>query len=111
MDFDTEVRLARYAATDYPRLIERIRMRKPDGWTAFYDALGVYLNGAAEQDGQKILRDLHRRRRHAQRADLQRVLDLLQGLGRHGLRRSATSSTSRSRRGPSSACSCSAWRR
>ena len=30
-------------------------MRKPDGWTAFYDALGVYLNGAAEQDGQKIL--------------------------------------------------------
>ena len=30
-------------------------MRKPDGWTAFYDAVGVYLNGAAEQDGEKIL--------------------------------------------------------
>ena len=55
VDFDTEVRVARFAASDYPRLIERIRMRKPDGWTALYDALGTYLNGAAEQEGQKIL--------------------------------------------------------
>jgi Ca-activated chloride channel family protein len=55
VDFDTEVRLARYGGSDYPRLIERIRMRKPDGWTAFYDAVGVYLHGAAEQDGEKIL--------------------------------------------------------
>ena len=30
-------------------------MRKPDGMTAFYDALGVYLRGASTQDGQKIL--------------------------------------------------------
>ncbi len=55
VDFDTEVRVARFDADDYPRLIERIRMRKPDGWTALYDALGTYLNGAAEQIGQKIL--------------------------------------------------------
>jgi Ca-activated chloride channel homolog len=55
VDFDTEVRLARYGASDYPRLIERIRMRKPEGWTAFYDAVGVYLHGASEQDGEKIL--------------------------------------------------------
>ena len=55
VDFDTEVRIARYAASDYPRLIERIRGRKPEGWTAFYDALGVYLSGAANQTGQKIL--------------------------------------------------------
>jgi Ca-activated chloride channel family protein len=55
VDFDTEVRVGRYAATEYARLIERIRMRKADGWTAFYDALGVYLSGAAAQDGQKIL--------------------------------------------------------
>ena len=55
VDFDTEIRLARYGAADYPRLIERIRMRKPDGWTAFYDAVGVYLHRAAEQDGEKIL--------------------------------------------------------
>jgi VWFA-related protein len=55
VDFDTEVRVARYAASDYPRLIERIRARKPDGWTALYDAMGVYLDGASGQDGQKIL--------------------------------------------------------
>jgi Ca-activated chloride channel family protein len=55
VDFDTEVRVARYSSDEYPRLIERIRTRKPDGWTAFYDALGVYLNGAAAQPGQKIL--------------------------------------------------------
>jgi Ca-activated chloride channel family protein len=55
VDFDTEVRIARYGADDYPRLIERIRMRKPGGFTAFYDALGVYLHRASEQTGQKIL--------------------------------------------------------
>jgi Ca-activated chloride channel family protein len=55
VDFDTEIRIARYGADEYARLIERIRMRKPGGWTAFYDALGVYLNGAVEQNGQKIL--------------------------------------------------------
>lgn len=55
VDFDTEIRVARYGASDYPRLIERIRMRKAEGWTALYDALGVYLTGAGEQTGQKIL--------------------------------------------------------
>lgn len=55
VDFDTEVRVARYAAADYPRLIERIRGRKPDGYTALFDALGVYLDGAHGQSGQKIL--------------------------------------------------------
>jgi Ca-activated chloride channel family protein len=55
VDFDTEVRVARFGPNDIPRLIERIRLRKADGWTALYDALGVYLNGAADQDGQKIL--------------------------------------------------------
>jgi Ca-activated chloride channel family protein len=54
VDFDTEIRMSRYGAADYARLIERIRMQKPEGWTAFYDALGMFLNGAAEQDGEKI---------------------------------------------------------
>jgi Ca-activated chloride channel family protein len=55
VDFDTEVRVARFSPDAYERLVERIRMRKADGMTALYDALGVYLNGAQEQDGQKIL--------------------------------------------------------
>ena len=54
-DFDTEVRVARFGLDDFPRLIERIRSRKPDGYTALYDALGVYLNGAFAQTGDKIL--------------------------------------------------------
>jgi len=54
-DFDIEVRVARFGLDDYPRLIERIRSRKPDGYTALYDALGVYLNGAFSQNGDKIL--------------------------------------------------------
>ena len=55
VNFDTEVRISRYAASEYQRLIERIRMQKPGGYTAFYDAIGVYLHGAAGQTGQKIL--------------------------------------------------------
>jgi Ca-activated chloride channel family protein len=55
VDFDTEVRVARYSQRDFARLVERIRMRKPDGWTALYDALGVYLDGADQQSGRSIL--------------------------------------------------------
>jgi Ca-activated chloride channel homolog len=55
VDFDTEVRMARYSSSDYARLIERIRGRKTDGWTALYDALGVYLSGTVSQTGHKIL--------------------------------------------------------
>lgn len=55
VDFDTEVRVARYGPNDFPRLIERIRNRAPGGWTALYDALGMYLQGASELLGQKVL--------------------------------------------------------
>ena len=55
VDFDTEVRVGRYGQADFPRLVERIRLRKSDGWTALYDALGVYLDGASGQQGRKIL--------------------------------------------------------
>jgi VWFA-related protein len=55
VDFDTEVRVAKYGQKDFPRLVERIRGRQPAGWTAMYDALGVFLDGAAENEGRTIL--------------------------------------------------------
>ncbi|MBI2221815.1 MAG: VWA domain-containing protein [Acidobacteria bacterium] len=55
VDFDTEVRVARYGQNDFPRLVERIRSTHPQGFTALYDALGVYLDGASSQDGDKVL--------------------------------------------------------
>jgi VWFA-related protein len=55
VDFDTEVRIAKYGQNDFPRMVERIRGRKPDGLTALYDALGVYLDGASEDEGRTIL--------------------------------------------------------
>ena len=55
VDFDSEVRVAKYGQGDFPRLVERIRGRKPDGFTAMYDALGVFLDGAAENEGRTIL--------------------------------------------------------
>ena len=55
VDFAGDVRVARFGPDDYPRLVERIRERKADGWTALYDAVGVYLNGTMNQVGQKVL--------------------------------------------------------
>jgi Ca-activated chloride channel family protein len=55
VDFDTEVRIATYGQKDFPRMVERIRSRQPGGWTAMYDALGVFLDGAAENEGRTIL--------------------------------------------------------
>jgi Ca-activated chloride channel homolog len=53
--FDTEVRVAKYGQNEFPRMVERIRSRAPDGFTALYDALGVYLDGSTEDEGRKIL--------------------------------------------------------
>jgi Ca-activated chloride channel family protein len=55
VDFDTEVRIATYGQSDFSRLVSRLRGRKPDGWTALFDAVGVYLGGAMNQTGQKVL--------------------------------------------------------
>jgi Ca-activated chloride channel homolog len=55
VDFDTEVRVTKFSQQDFPRLVERIRSRKPEGFTAMYDALGVYLDGATDVMGRKIL--------------------------------------------------------
>lgn len=55
VDFDTQVRITRYPQRDFPRMVERIRMRRADGFTALYDALGTYLDGADQQPGRKIM--------------------------------------------------------
>lgn len=55
VDFDTEVRVARYDQANFPRMVERIRQRKPEGFTALYDAIGVYLDGSSGEDGRTIL--------------------------------------------------------
>ena len=55
VDFDTEVRVARFSQNEFARVVERIRQKKASGWTALYDAVGVYLDGAAGQDGRKVM--------------------------------------------------------
>ena len=55
VDFDTRVRIARFTPSEFGRLVERIRNRKAEGNTALWDAIGVYLDGAAGQDGRKVL--------------------------------------------------------
>jgi Ca-activated chloride channel family protein len=55
VDFSTEVRAARFSQGDFPRLVERIRNRPAKGYTALYDALAVYLDGAMAQSGRKVL--------------------------------------------------------
>jgi Ca-activated chloride channel family protein len=52
---DTEVQVARYGQNDFARLVERIRRKKPDGMTALYDAVGVYLDGAQDEEGRRVL--------------------------------------------------------
>jgi Ca-activated chloride channel family protein len=55
VDFDSEVRVARYSQREFARLIERIRQQKTTGMTSLYDAIGVYLDGAAGQSGRKVM--------------------------------------------------------
>jgi Ca-activated chloride channel family protein len=55
VQFDSEVRVARYSQREFARLVERIRQQKANGQTALYDAITVYLDGAAEQAGRKIM--------------------------------------------------------
>lgn len=55
VDFDTVVRVGRFAPASYPQLFERIRHRRASGMTALYDALGIYIAEAAIRDGQHVL--------------------------------------------------------
>jgi Ca-activated chloride channel family protein len=55
IDFGSSVRGASYTPEDFPRLIERVRRLRTDGSTALYDAIGLYLDEAAEQDSRKVM--------------------------------------------------------
>jgi Ca-activated chloride channel homolog len=55
IDFASRVRGARYTQSEFPFLVERVRALRADGQTALYDAIGLYLDGASEQDGRKVM--------------------------------------------------------
>jgi Ca-activated chloride channel family protein len=55
VDFANTVRLSRFEASSYPSLFERIRSRKAEGFTALYDAVGVYLQSAIPRPGQHVV--------------------------------------------------------
>jgi Ca-activated chloride channel family protein len=55
VEFDDEVRAARFSQAQFARLVERIRSRKAKGRTSLYDALSVYLGSAFDQTGRKVL--------------------------------------------------------
>jgi Ca-activated chloride channel family protein len=55
IDFDTAVRVGRFSPQSYPMLFERIRSREARGFTALYDAIGVYVEAAMRRGGQHVL--------------------------------------------------------
>jgi Ca-activated chloride channel family protein len=55
IDFASHVRGSRYSQSDFPHLVERIRDLRAGGFTALYDAIGLYLDSASEQDGRKVM--------------------------------------------------------
>lgn len=55
IDFDSSVRGGVYTQDDFPRLVDRVRNLRAAGTTALYDAIGLYLDGAEEQDGRKVM--------------------------------------------------------
>ena len=82
VEFDSEVRVGRYGQAAFLRLVERIRNQESEGWTALYDALGVYLDGAFSQDGRKVLllytdgEDTRSRMRFGETLDLVKASDV-----------------------------------
>jgi len=55
IDFASHVRGGRYSQSDFPRLVRRVRELAAGGETSLYDAIGLYLDGASEQDGRKVM--------------------------------------------------------
>ncbi len=55
VDFANEVRATRYARADIAYLSQRIRGLKAFGQTSLYDAVGIYLDGSADQGGRNVM--------------------------------------------------------
>jgi len=55
VEFDTDVRLTRFRGNDTAGLATRLQQATASGWTAFYDAVAVYFDGADQTDGRTIL--------------------------------------------------------
>jgi Ca-activated chloride channel family protein len=55
IDFADDVRASRFPRSDLAQLTQRVRELRAGGGTALYDAIGVYLDGAAVQDGRKVM--------------------------------------------------------
>lgn len=55
VEFADDVRAARFAQDEFPRLVERIRGSKAEGRTSLYDAVTVYLGSAFDLSGRKVL--------------------------------------------------------
>jgi Ca-activated chloride channel family protein len=55
VEFADDVRAARFAQAEFPRLVERIRGSKAKGRTSLYDAVTVYLGSAFDLTGRKVL--------------------------------------------------------
>jgi Ca-activated chloride channel family protein len=55
IDFASHVRGARFTQGEFPLLVDRVHGLRAGGVTALYDAIGLYLDGAREQDGRKVM--------------------------------------------------------
>ena len=55
VEFERTVRLGRYQPPNYPQLFERIRDRKTGWGTAFYDAVGRYVESTRDRTGIHVL--------------------------------------------------------
>jgi VWFA-related protein len=56
VEFDSTVQVSRFAPSNYPRLFERVRERRPPGrQTMMYDAIARYVDSTRERPGLHLL--------------------------------------------------------
>ena len=87
VDFDTEVRTARFSQAEFAQLDRADPSAENHGHDGAYDAIGVYLDGAARQEGRKIMVRTPTAGIPGALMRLSELLDSAQGVRRHRLRR------------------------